>query len=405
MVILRGDSMPPRLLAVLFLIVFVNLVGFGIVIPLLPVYARQHGASGATIGAIVAVYALTQFVFSPIWGRLSDRVGRRPVLLICLAGAAGGHLLFAASSTVGLLVVARATAGVFAATIGTAQAAIADVSSPDERIRGMGVIGAAYGLGFVFGPPIGGTLAAMSVARGFGASTGPGVFAAAFALFALLLAFIALPETRSERPATAARRPPQFQTTFWREVVNSAALRIHFFSFAALVLALTALETVVPVYAREQLRMTLHEVGLVFGFLGAVMALVQIKAVAPIARAIGERRALLCAFALLAIAVAAIPAARHRAFLYLIAAAVAVGQGIALPSVQSLVSRSSPANEQGIFLGLLAATGSISQVIGALGAGVLYGAVGTAMPFAAAALVLLLAAGAYFLIDETFSDP
>lgn len=382
--------MPSRLLAVLFVIVFVNLVGFGMVIPLLPVYAREHGASGTTIGAIVAVYALMQFVFSPLWGRLSDRIGRRPVLLICLAGAACGHLLFAASSTLGVLVLARAVAGVFAATIGTAQAAVADVNSPAERIRGMGVIGAAYGLGFVFGPPLGGLLAAASISRGFSASAGPGLFAAAFAITSLLVAFFVLEETRGER-TTSLARPPHLQVTFWRAIASSATLRVQFFCFAALVLSLTALETVVPVYAQEHVGMTVRDIGFVFGFLGAVMALVQVSAVAPLVHSIGERRALLAAFALLATAVALIPATKNHAALYIIAAAVATGQGIALPSVQSLVSRSSPADEQGIFLGLLAATGSLAQVGGSLFAGSLYGTAGASVPFHAAAGVLLMA--------------
>lgn len=380
--------MPQRVLAVLFLVVFINLCGFGLVIPLLPLYARDYGASGATIGAIVAVYSLMQFVFSPMWGRLSDRVGRRRVLLLCLAGAGIGHLLFAAAGSIPLLFLARIVAGLFAATLGTAYAAAADVTSPAQRARGMGVVGAAFGLGFVFGPPLGGLLATASAARGLGGNVVPGLFAAALTFAALLVTFFALPETKTQPSPAAPSRPPQFDPTFWRAIAGSPALRSYFFTFGALVLALTGLETIVPIVARERLAMTPRDVGLLFGFLGAVMALVQATVVGPLVRAVGERRLLLIATSGLALALAAVPISTHRGWLYAIAAVVATAEGLALPAIQSLISGASPAAQQGIFLGMLAATGSLAQMAGGLSAGMSYGWAGAHAPFYGAAAIV-----------------
>lgn len=386
--------MPRRPLAVLFFIVFTNLVGFGLVIPLLPLFAREHRAGGMAIGALVAVYALMQFIFSPIWGRVSDRIGRRPVLLLCLCGAAVGHLLFAAADSLAMLFVARIAAGLFAATVGTAQAAVADVTSLERRARGMGIVGAAFGLGFVFGPPLGGLLASTSTSQGLDANVYPGLGAAAFALLALLVTFLFLRETNRERSPRARRAlPPQFDSTFWRVIAGSGTLRSYFLACAALVLALTGLETIVPIYARDRLAMMTSEIGMLFGFLGAVMALVQATLVAPLARAMGERRLLLFSGAGLAISLASIPMAKDRVWIYAIAAAVAATEGLAIASVQSLVSSASPVAQSGVFLGMLAATSSLAQILGSMTAGVAYAWGGAAAPFAVAAVIVALAVG------------
>src|SRR5574337_268843 len=148
------EATPPKrsALTVIFLTVFVDLLGFGIVLPLLPYYARQFQASGVTAGALIAVYSAMQFVFAPLWGRWSDRIGRRPVILISLAGSTLSYLLFALANGLSMLFISRIFAGIAGANISVAQAFIADSTSEKDRARGMGLIGAAVGLGFVFGP-------------------------------------------------------------------------------------------------------------------------------------------------------------------------------------------------------------------------------------------------------------
>ena len=198
-----------RALPVLFLTVFIDLVGFGIVIPLLPVYAERFHATPFQAGALIAVYSLMQLVFAPVWGRLSDQLGRRPVLLVSLAGSAVSYLLLAGAWSVGTLFAARILAGIAGANIPVAQAYIADLTEGAERTRGMGLIGAAFGLGMVLGPALAGALAS------FGPHV-PELFAAGLCLVNVGLAARRLPESR---PADRSR------TTSFRHPLSPGAVR------------------------------------------------------------------------------------------------------------------------------------------------------------------------------------
>src|SRR5213079_660685 len=153
-------------LLVLFLTVFIDLVGFGMVIPFLSFYAREYGARGVTVGAVVGIYSIMQFFFAPVWGRLSDRIGRRPVILISLTASCTGYFLFGIAHGLALLFVSRVIAGAGGANIGTAQAYIADTTTPENRAKGMGLIGAAFGMGFILGPPLSGLLSALGIHHG-----------------------------------------------------------------------------------------------------------------------------------------------------------------------------------------------------------------------------------------------
>src|SRR6266481_3862692 len=193
---------------VIFLTVFIDLIGFGIVVPLVPVYSSHFGAHGAVIGVIIASFSAMQFVFSPIWGRLSDKHGRRPILLLSTAGAAASYVLFAVSSglenhsmAIWMMVLARAFAGLCGGNITVAQAYIADITPPEQRSRRMGLIGMAFGLGFIFGPAIGG------LSLKYLGSTGPGWVAAALCATNFILALFILVESRKPTSAPSAHRP------------------------------------------------------------------------------------------------------------------------------------------------------------------------------------------------------
>src|SRR5438128_4235690 len=175
-------------LLVLFLTVFIDLIGFGMVIPFLSFYAREYGASGATVGAVVGIYSIMQFFFAPVWGRMSDRVGRRPVILLSLAASCSGYFLFAFAHSFAMLFVSRIIAGVGGANIGTAQAYIADTTTVENRAKGMGIIGAAFGMGFILGPPMSGILSAIGIKHGLHGNLLPGAVAAGLSLTALLIA-------------------------------------------------------------------------------------------------------------------------------------------------------------------------------------------------------------------------
>ena len=185
-------------LALVFLIVFIDLMGFGIVIPLLPLYGEAYHPTPVAFGFMMASYSLMQFLFAPVMGRISDRCGRRPVLLLSLAGTVAGYLLFALQDSFAMLVAARVAGGIMGANVATAQAVIADITGPEDRARGMGLIGAAFGLGFILGPALGGT--AHRLGHSF-----PGLLAAALSATALILAWLTLPETWP--PERRARAP------------------------------------------------------------------------------------------------------------------------------------------------------------------------------------------------------
>src|SRR5436305_4605148 len=188
-----GYTSPPVMkktsLAVLFLTVFIDLIGFGMVIPFLSFYAREYGASGTTVGAVVGVYSIMQFFFAPVWGRLSDRIGRRPVILISLTASCLGYFMFAFARNLILLFASRVIAGAGGANIGTAQAYIADTTTHEDRAKGMGLIGAAFGMGFILGPPLSGILSTVGIHRGMHGNLLPGLVAGGLSLSALLLAF------------------------------------------------------------------------------------------------------------------------------------------------------------------------------------------------------------------------
>src|SRR6478672_7195584 len=172
-------------LLVLFLTVFIDLIGFGMVIPFLSFYAREYGASGTTVGAVVGVYSIMQFFFAPVWGRMSDRIGRRPVILISLTASCAGYFLFGFARHLWVLFASRIIAGAGGANIGTAQAYIADSTTNEERAKGMGLIGAAFGMGFILGPPLSGILSHVGTKHGMPGNLLPGLVAASMSFIAL----------------------------------------------------------------------------------------------------------------------------------------------------------------------------------------------------------------------------
>ncbi|MFQ5629470.1 MAG: MFS transporter [bacterium] len=195
-------------LTIIFITIFIDLVGFGMIIPVLPIYAESFGATGVEIGLLAASFSLMQFLFMPVWGRLSDRVGRKPILLLSLICTGIAFILFGLANSLVILFLARILAGVFTANISTAQAYIADVTTPEDRAKGMGLIGAAFGLGFIFGPPLGGFLSLWGLGM-------PGFFAGGLALCNAIFAYFLLTESRSAGASTFDR------SKSWREHIST----------------------------------------------------------------------------------------------------------------------------------------------------------------------------------------
>lgn len=378
-------------LVVLFLIVFIDLLGFGMVIPLLPFYADQYGAHGATVGLVVGVYSFMQFFFAPVWGRLSDRIGRRPVLLISLCGSVTGYAVFAFATTLPLLFASRIVAGIAAANIGTAQAYVADTTTTENRAKGMGMIGAAFGLGFIFGPPTGGLLSALGTRFGFHGNFLPGAAAAALSLTALTLAFFRLRESKPESLVPRSGIPPQFDPAMWRIVSNRRALSAIMFSLFAVILAFAGMETSVVLHGKERFGFTPRDLGYFFGLMGVIVAVIQGGLIGRLASRFGERGLVLFGSACLAAGFVSIPAMNTAGPLFVVAALVAIGQGLCYPSLTSLVTKNAAEGQHGSILGISSSMGSLARMIGPVLAGWLYDVWTGVGPFIASAVMALLA--------------
>lgn len=366
-------------------------MGFGIVLPLLPFYADRFGASGTQVGLLITVYSIAQFFLAPFWGRLSDRVGRRPILIFGLVGSSASYVVFAFANSLGILFLSRIMAGIGGATVPVAQAYIADVTPPERRAGNLGLIGAAFGLGFIFGPALGGILAPISVEA-------PGLAAAALCLGNGILAFFLLPESISpaEKEARSLVPKPFRLHDFAVAVKNPLTSRILLLAFLFTV-AFAAMQPTFPLFGAARFGLEEKNVGYLFAFLGTVSAIVQGGLVRKLVPVLGETRLIqLSGFPFIA-GLLAIAYAHTLGLLLLGLALLALGFGGTLPSIASLLSRVAPQELQGSILGLGQSVGSLARIVGPTLAGVVYDIRGIAWPYLGGAWV----AGAALLVALT----
>jgi MFS transporter, DHA1 family, tetracycline resistance protein len=366
-----------RAVPTLFLIVVIDLVGFGLVIPLLPFYAVRFGASPQLVTSLLAIYSLMALLSAPLWGRLSDRIGRRPVLMSSLAAGAFAYLWMGAADALWMLFAARGLAGICAGNIAAAQAYIADVTTPENRAKGMGLIGAAFGLGFIIGPALGGLLAGNNPASADLAM--PAWVAAGLSGIALLGVVFVLPESR---PLAARQNIPARS----RLAAILGALRRPILSrliliFFLVILAFSGMESTFALWAMRQFGWGPSQVAYVFAYVGLLSAVLQGGLIGRLSRRFGEERLLLVGLALIGIGLLTLPAARSMSLLALVLAALAVGMGLVQPSLNSLISRRSGREEQGEVLGVSQSVGSLARVLGPLAAGFLFTEFGRDAPY------------------------
>ena len=362
-------------MAILFLIVFVDLVGFGLVIPLLPFYAERFAASPLQMTTLFATYSLMSMLTAPLWGRLSDRVGRRPVLLASMAAAALAYGGMAGATRLWMLFAARAFAGACAGNIAAAQAYIADVTAPENRARGMGMIGAAFGLGFIVGPVIGGLVAGSDIATADLRT--PGLIAAALSLIACLGVITLLEESRSgSREGTGHTRLAAARKALARPVL--ARLLLVFF---LVILAFSGMETTFAWWAIGQFGWGPRQTGCVFFYVGLLSALMQGGLIGWLTRRFGEERLMLGGIVLIALGLVVMPLAHELPPLVAALSALALGMGAMQPSINSLISRRAGEAQQGEILGVAQSVGSLARVVGPIAAGALFSDFGRNSPF------------------------
>ena len=359
-------------LLVLFLTVFIDLIGFGMVIPFLSFYAREYGASGIAVGAVVGIYSIMQFFFAPVWGRLSDRVGRRPVLLVSLTASFAGYLLFAFTRSLTVLFASRIVAGVGGANIGTAQAYIADSTSPENRAKGMGLIGAAFGLGFILGPPMSGILAAVGTHHGLPGNLLPGLVAAGLSFTAFLIALSVLPESKPPNLVPRSGRPPQFDPRIWRELASNGLLGALMSALFLTLLAVAGMEISVTLHARDRFQFRQLDMAYFFLFMGVIVAGIQGGLIGRVVRKLGEQRVIVIGAASFMLGFLLIPSIWRVPLLYVVAFFIAIGQGLCYPALTALVSKVAPENERGSLLGLATSVGSLARFVGPILSGFLY---------------------------------
>ncbi|MFQ5871352.1 MAG: MFS transporter [Candidatus Geothermarchaeales archaeon] len=369
-------------LFVIILTVFVDLIGFGIIIPLLPFYAQDLGASPTTLGLLVASFSLMQFIFAPVLGRLSDRFGRRPIILLSLLGSTTGHLIFALADSLPLLFLSRITAGIAAANLSVAQAYIADTTPPKERARGMGFIGASFGVGFIIGPVIGGSLSVY----GFSA---PGFAASAIAFSNLLLALTLLPESLPQPLRTddgiIPRKPGGFIEGFRRPMIGGLLTTFFVVSFSFATIPVTF-----PLLGIELFDLGPSDMSFIFIYIGVIQVFIQAGMMGRLVRWLGEERLLALGTILMTTTIFAIPFIPDLGAFLLLTGLLSTGVSIINPVVPSMISKRTPASEQGNMLGLTQSVASLARVPGPLSGGLIFEHIGVAAPFIISAALMLL---------------
>jgi len=342
-------------LAILFLIVFIDLLGFGMVIPVLPLYAKTLGAQEAWVGLLSSGYSAMQFLFAPIWGRLSDRIGRRPVLLVSIAMTAVAFAMYGLASSFAWLLVARLFAGIATANIAIAQAYVADVTTPETRAKGMGLIGAAFGLGFVLGPAFGGLLTRWSLAA-------PSFAAAALAAMNLVAAWFILGEPAQHQAAAhgARRRGLAALRSELSKPGVLALIAIYFLSICAF----SAMENTYAFLATERYGLDPQKVFYLFAYIGVIVVVVQGGLIGPLTKRFGEKRLLVAGLLFQCAGLATLPFAVGIGGLLGATAPLALGSGLTSPALSSLLSRLARADDQGGTLGLGQSAAAFGRIVG-----------------------------------------
>jgi multidrug resistance protein len=359
--------------------VALDLIGFGIVLPILPLYAERFGAGPAAATGLVAAFSAAQLVSSPLWGRISDRLGRKPVLVVSLIGTCVGSLVTGLAGALWILFLGRIIDGASGGSVSVAQAAVADVAPPEQRARLMGLLGAAFGLGFVAGPAIGG-LAAL------GGPKVPFLIAAGIAAVNTVMAIRRLPETHPGR--SGVQHEPALEKIDWRRSGVAALIGVAFTSLVAF----SAFEATFSLFGERRLGLKIASAGGVFAAVGIVLSLVQVRLVGPTVERFGEGGTMLIGLALDAVGLVALAAVHSWAALAPALLLLVVGQGLVTPTLSSAVAGRVGAHRRGGVLGIQQAAGGLARVVGPIAGGYLFQHAGVPVPYLVGAAVMALAA-------------
>ena len=366
----------------IYLTVFVNIIGFGMVFPLLPFYARHFHASELTVGMLAASFAIAQFILSPIWGRISDRFGRKPIIAIALIGLAASFLLFGLANNLFLLFLGRILQGAFsAASIPVAQAYVSDVTSKEQRIKGMGNLGASLAAGFIFGPGIGGALSGINLSFPFFAAAG-------LAALNFISVLIFLPESLTKKAEKLMIKEGFFNIRHMYQglkgELGSFFILTFLWSFA-----LTNNEVGVPLFSQERLNLSALAIGYFFSMQGVLSAFMQSFLIYKITHFLGEHRTVVLGISIMAVGLFLIPFAKAPVFLLIFMVFMTIGSSMTRPTLASLVSKQTKEG-QGTTMGIFSSFESLGRVFGPILGGWLFSTFGFHSPFTVSAILIFI---------------
>ena len=356
--------MKNKSLLTIFLIVFIDLLGFGIILPLLPYIAEKYSAGPLQIGLLTATYSFFQLIASPILGRLSDRYGRKKLLIISQLGSAVGYLILGLAGNLPLLFLSRIIDGITGGNISIAQAYIADVTDKKNRARGMGIIGAAFGLGFIFGPAIGGFLSRFSYSA-------PAYFATTVSLFTVLTTIFFLKETVDEKNAMVS---PKTKLSFeeFKRVLAMKPIGLLIFVFFVLNTAFSIMQGNFALWTQKTFNYGPSQNGWLFAYIGVLAVLVQLRVLPFLTKRFEEKTILYISLFSMFIGLSLIPFSPYPNFLYVALFFLPLGNGLANPTIQALASENVPPKEYGGTLGFLQSAGSFGRIIGPIIGGIIF---------------------------------
>lgn len=394
---LSPDKKP---LVIIFLTVFIYLLGFGIIIPTIPLLSTQLGATALQTGLLMSAYSFMQFIFSPFWGKLSDKYGRRPILLFCLAGEALSYLLFAQAQDLTVLFIARLLSGFFGASISTASAYISDITPPNERSKGMALIGAAFGLGFLFGPAIGGGLTIWAEHLStdtFFITSFSSYWVSGLCLVTFLFAYKFLEETKAKSPARDHKALHKKIAHYFRIDTVGPLMFVFFLSS----LAMSIMEATLILYAKDKFGWGIKEVSFGFAYIGVIIVLTQGYLVRKLIPKVGEKQMLRTGLVFMTIGLSGIVISDS---IFILAAAqtfLALGVGFVNPATLGAISLLTGSEEQGTVLGTTQGMSSLGRIIGPAVGGALYSSFTIQSPFILSAAMTLIG---LFVIITIFNE-
>ncbi len=393
---MRKTSRSPLLL--MALTILIDFTGFGLVLPLLPFWAEHLGANAVGVGLIITLYALAQFLFTPVLGALSDRYGRRPIIITSLLIEACSLMLTALATSLPLLLLARFICGLGASNIGSAQAVVSDVTTEQERARGMGLIGAATGLGFVIGPALGGVLSPYGATLPFWITT-------ATTLLNALLVLLFLPETwRLQSPSYTTGRV-NVLLAGWRYARHSSPLLTLVIVQLLFTSAFTALETVLPLFTQYYLGWTTSQNGYLFTYVGIIAIVMQGGLVRRLVRLWNERAILLSGLTCFALSLFLLGFSTQLTWLLVGLGLMSIGEGAVMPTLSTLITFVSPEHARGETLGLTQGMGSLGRIVGPLLASTAFARISPGAPLIIGGAIVLLITSTALPVLRTISYP